>query len=103
MTSLIHKLGWRSVAAMTADGERYADYMASLQDILQHNHINFKINRKFPTNTEDLTPVSLNLCHCIDVTFIFNLQYLDDLKDRGAKIIIGDFYEDVARKVNIIV
>ena len=57
MTSLIHKLGWRSVAAMTADGERYADYMASLQDILQHNNINFKINRKFPTNTEDLTPV----------------------------------------------
>ena len=26
---------------------------------------------------------------------------MDDLKDRGAKIIIGDFYEDVARKVNI--
>ena len=31
MTSLIHKLGWSSVAAITADGERYADYMSSLQ------------------------------------------------------------------------
>ena len=27
------------------------------------------------------------------------LQYLEDLKERGARIIIGDFYEDVARRV----
>ena len=27
---------------------------------------------------------------------------MDDLKDRGAKIIIGDFYEDVARKVRFL-
>ena len=26
---------------------------------------------------------------------------MDDLRDRGAKIIIGDFYEEVARKVEI--
>ena len=31
MTSLIQRLGWSSVAALTADGEEYTDYMASLQ------------------------------------------------------------------------
>ena len=31
MTTLIQRLGWRSVAAPTADGEEYTDYMASLQ------------------------------------------------------------------------
>ena len=31
MTSLIQRLGWSSVAALTADGEKYTDYMASLQ------------------------------------------------------------------------
>ena len=31
MTTLIQRLGWRSVAALTADGEEYTDYMASLQ------------------------------------------------------------------------
>ena len=31
MTTLIERLGWRSVAALTADGEKYTDYMASLQ------------------------------------------------------------------------
>ena len=27
------------------------------------------------------------------------MQYLEDLKERGARIIIGDFYSDVARRV----
>ena len=30
---------------------------------------------------------------------LVGFKYLDDLKERGAKIIIGDFYEEVARKV----
>ena len=42
MTSLINKLGWSSVAAITADGERYADYMSSLQDILHYDKVTFK-------------------------------------------------------------
>lgn len=57
MTSLINKLGWSSVAAITADGERYADYMSSLQDILHHDKVTFKINRKFPPNTDNFIPV----------------------------------------------
>ena len=57
MTSLINKLGWSSVAAITADGERYADYMSSLQDILHHDKVTFKINRKFPPNTDNFKPV----------------------------------------------
>ena len=57
MTSLINKLGWSSVAAITADGERYADYMSSLQDILHYDKVTFKINRKFPPNTDNFLPV----------------------------------------------
>ena len=33
------------------------------------------------------------------IIILVAFKYLDDLKERGAKIIIGDFYEEVARKV----
>ena len=33
------------------------------------------------------------------IILLVGFKYLDDLKERGAKIIIGDFYEEVARKV----
>ena len=36
---------------------RYADYMSSLQDILQHDKVTFKINRKFPPSTDNFKPV----------------------------------------------
>ena len=39
MTTLIQRLGWRSVAALTADGEEYTDYMASLQVKVQERII----------------------------------------------------------------
>ena len=62
--------------------------------------MNFKINRKFPPNSEDLSPVKWKECTDDPDYIICCFQkYLDDLKERGAKIIIGDFYEEVARKV----
>ena len=41
MTSLIQRLGWSSVAALTADGEKYTDYMASLQVLMLKYVLNF--------------------------------------------------------------
>ena len=61
--------------------------------------MNFKINRKFPPNSEDLSPVKWKECANDPKYILVGFKYLDDLKERGAKIIIGDFYEEVARKV----
>lgn len=36
---------------------------------------------------------------CIDVSFLYLFQYLQDLKNRRARIIIGDFYDSAARVV----
>ena len=44
MTTLIQRLGWRSVAALTADGEEYTDYMASLQVGEAVERISFIVN-----------------------------------------------------------
>ena len=60
-TELIRKLGWNKVAAITQDGQKYSDYMSTLQDTFQQHHINFVLNRKFPPNAPDLSPVSNDL------------------------------------------
>ena len=57
-TELIRKLGWNKVAALTQDGQKYSDYMSTLQDTFQEHQINFVLNRKFPANAADLTPVN---------------------------------------------
>ena len=80
MTAL-QKLQWRKVAALTQDGAKYSDYMSTLQDEFQNNNIEFIMNRKFPKEATDMS------------------MYLRDLKERGAKIIIGEFYASSARQI----
>merc|ERR1711892_1530662 len=77
----LKKFGWKKVAALTQDGSKYSHYMSSLQDVFQENGIDFVLNRKFPRDTTDMS------------------LYLEDLKERGAKVIIADFYEAAARHI----
>ncbi|CAL8112812.1 unnamed protein product [Orchesella dallaii] len=80
---LFRQLSWTRVASLTEEGQKYAEYVSSLQDLLQENHIAFIANRKFPKDRP-----ALNMS-----------QYLQDLKSKKAKIIIGDFYDHAARAV----
>ena len=79
----ISKLGWRKVAALTPDGDRYGDYVSELAHTLEErgSGIDFLVNRKFREGASDLT------------------LYLEDLKTRGARIILGEFYPGTALHV----
>ena len=55
----LQKLGWSKVAALTQDGQKYSDYMSSLQDEFQNNGIEFVMNRKFPKEATDMSMVKL--------------------------------------------
>ena len=69
------------MASLTQDGHRYSEYISSLQDTLQKNSILFISNRKFQRETTEMS------------------MYLKDLKSRGARVIIGEFFENAARSV----
>ena len=47
------------MAALTQDGQKYSDYMSSLQDEFQNNGIEFVMNRKFPKEATDMSMVKL--------------------------------------------
>ncbi|XP_024935475.1 uncharacterized protein LOC107275141 isoform X2 [Cephus cinctus] len=80
---LLQQLGWHRVAALTEDGQRYTEYISSMQDMLQENGITFIANFKFPREheSEDMS------------------RYLQQLKENRAKIIIADVNDQVARQV----
>ena len=78
---VLKKIGWSHVASLTQDGHRYSEYISSLQDTLQKNSILFISNRKFQRETTEMS------------------MYLKDLKSRGARVIIGEFFEHAARSV----
>ncbi|CAG0879002.1 unnamed protein product [Darwinula stevensoni] len=80
---LLQQLGWKRVASLTEDGEKYAEYLSQLQDLLEANKISFIANRKFPRVRE-----TQNMS-----------QYLDEFQAERARIIIGDFYDSAARAV----
>ncbi|XP_070151049.1 uncharacterized protein [Polyergus mexicanus] len=80
---LLQKLGWHRVASLTEDGQKYTEYISYMQDMLRDNGILFVANVKFPRERE--TDVMTN--------------YLQDLKERRARIIIADVYSEVARQV----
>ncbi|XP_076168527.1 uncharacterized protein LOC143147294 isoform X3 [Ptiloglossa arizonensis] len=80
---LLKKLGWRRVASLTEDGQKYTEYISYMQDMLRDNGIVFVANAKFPRERE------------ADVM----TKYLQDLKQKKAKIIIADVYDQVARQV----
>ncbi|XP_067121007.1 uncharacterized protein [Centruroides vittatus] len=75
--------GWHRIAALTEDGQNYPEYLSLLHDLLQSQGLNFISNRKFPRNRS-----SNNMS-----------QYLLDLKNKKARIIIGVFYDSTARAI----
>ncbi|XP_068980549.1 uncharacterized protein [Bombus flavifrons] len=80
---LLKKLGWKRVASLTEDGQKYTEYISYMQDILRDNGIAFVANAKFPREREAVVMT----------------KYLQDLKQKKAKIIIADVYDQVARQV----
>ncbi|XP_012229636.1 uncharacterized isoform X1 [Linepithema humile] len=80
---LLQRMHWHRVASLTEDGQKYTEYISYMQDILRDNGITFVANIKFPREREP------------DVM----TKYLQDLKDKRARIIIADVYNEVARQV----
>lgn len=101
---IFRKFKWNRVASLTLDGHKYSEYISHLQDHLQTNGINFIMNRKFPTESPDMSMVRVSALLSRPLTCVVNLvtyhrQYLKDLKDRGARIIIGEFFERAGRVI----
>lgn len=49
---LLKKLGWKRVASLTEDGQKYTEYISYMQDMLRSNGIVFVANVKFPRERE---------------------------------------------------
>ena len=93
---------------MTQDGQKYSDYMPALQDEFQANHFEFMENRKFPEEVSDVEKMKEVRCWLrkfstrilrLGLCSHSSLQYLEGLKEKGAKVIIGEFYASSARIV----
>lgn len=80
---LFQKLGWEQVAALTEDGQKYTEYISQMQDLFQANGITFVANRKFPRDREKASM----------------FKYLEELKNKKVRIIIGDMFDEVLRDV----
>lgn len=49
---LLQRLGWRRVASLTEDGQKYTEYISYMQDMLRDNSIDYVANVKFPRERE---------------------------------------------------
>ncbi|XP_059221078.1 uncharacterized protein LOC106092877 isoform X2 [Stomoxys calcitrans] len=78
--SLMKELGWKRVAALTEDGQKYTEYISHMESTLKNNNFELIANKKF---LSDVSPVLMN-------------KYLDDLKKRRARIIIADIQNKYA-------
>lgn len=54
---LLKKMGWRRVAALTEDGQRYTEYISHMETMLKKNDIELIANKKFP---REVTPDTMN-------------------------------------------
>lgn len=107
---LLKSFGWNRVAALTEDGQKYTEYISYMQETLRDNGISFIANIKFPRERErdEMTKVCarMNHKHSIkrhgpsNITLpLFLFQYLQELEQKRARIIIADVYDVVARQV----
>lgn len=80
---LLKKLGWKRLAAMSEDGQKYTEYLSHLNTLLRDNNVLFVSNQKFPSNREKGAME----------------HYLKEMKQKNVRIIIGDIYDDAARDV----
>ncbi|KAL3282262.1 hypothetical protein HHI36_005453 [Cryptolaemus montrouzieri] len=76
-------MGWRQVAALTEDGQKYTEYISQMQTLLDDNQITFISNIKFSRDKDDIVMT----------------KYLEDLKRKRARIIIADVVNEVARLI----
>lgn len=51
---LLKKLGWKRVASLTEDGQKYTEYISYMQDFFRDNGIVFVANAKFPREREPI-------------------------------------------------
>lgn len=65
---LLKKLGWKRVASLTEDGQKYTEYISYMQDILRDNGIAFVANAKFPREREAVVMTK------VTILFFFNLE-----------------------------
>ncbi|XP_072396651.1 uncharacterized protein [Diabrotica undecimpunctata] len=81
--ALFKHFGWKRVAALTEDGQKYTEYISLMSDDLEKNQISFIANKKFPRGrtTEEMK------------------LYVNDLKEKRARIIIADVFDHDARMV----
>ncbi|XP_043236626.1 receptor-type guanylate cyclase gcy-5-like isoform X2 [Amphibalanus amphitrite] len=78
---LLKQLQFKRVASLTEAGQKYSEYISLLHDMLQESGVTFVSNRKFPSDTINMTP------------------YLKDLREQNARIIIADMYQVAARAI----
>lgn len=45
---LLSKMGWKRVAALTEDGQKYTEYISHMEIMLKNNDIELISNKKFP-------------------------------------------------------
>lgn len=55
---LFKRLGWRRVAALTEDGQKYTEYISHMQEMFEENGITFVANTKFPRERETFHQMS---------------------------------------------
>lgn len=78
---VLQEFRWKRVAALTEDGQKYTEYISHMQSLLKEKNIMLVSNTKFPKDR--------------GISYIRN--YLVDLKERNARIIIADVFDQVAR------
>ncbi|XP_045472774.1 uncharacterized protein LOC123679301 isoform X2 [Harmonia axyridis] len=76
-------MGWKQIAALTEDGQKYTEYISQMQSLLDDYQITLISNKKFPRN-----PGDINMS-----------KYLEELKKQRARIIIADVVDEVARLI----
>lgn len=61
--SLMKLFGWRRVAALTEDGQKYTEYISHMEASIKQNQMELIINKKFlsEVTSEDMNKVSLGI------------------------------------------
>lgn len=80
---LMQRFGWRRIAALTEDGQKYTEYISHMEANMKQTSLEFVISKKF---LHDATAAEMN-------------KYLSDLKQKHAKIIIADIHNENARMI----
>lgn len=56
-TSIMKAFGWKRMAALTEDGQKYTEYISHMETELKNNNLELIVNKKFLTG---ITPIEMN-------------------------------------------